>query len=237
MSYIIAVAQRKGGAGKTTVAISIAAELCRRGKDVALVDSDPQRSAFQWAKLGAPKFPIYEITLSNQNVTDWFRELNHVAAKHDCVIVDTAASEHALTTSIGTASLVLIPCTPSGLDFEATVQTLEIIATIRARRQGHPVLILVPNRVDARTLEGRQIVDELTGFGEIVSPAIGDRSAFVRAFSAGQSVADMSEGQAAHHEIKLLCNLVEKALDGIPYRSASISSKSAGSVGDAARSQ
>src|SRR3974377_2451476 len=99
MSYIIAVAQRKGGAGKTTVAISIAAELCRRAKDVALIDSDPQRSAFQWADPGALKFPIYEITLSNQNVTNWFRELNHVAAKHDCVIVDRAECANDLLTS------------------------------------------------------------------------------------------------------------------------------------------
>ena len=78
-------------------------------------------------------------------------------------------------------------------------------------RQGHPGLILVPNRVDVRTLEGRQIVDELTGFGEIVGPTIGDRSAFVRAFSTGQSVAEMPEGQVAHREIQLLCDSSKNA--------------------------
>jgi chromosome partitioning protein len=219
MSFTIAVAQRKGGVGKTTVAVSVAADFRRRGKDVALIDADPQRSACQWAEFGALEFPVYEIALCDQTVTNWFRELNRVAAKYEFVIVDTAAGEHALTTAIGVASLILVPCTPSGLDLEATVRTLEIIDTVRARRQGHPSLILVPNRVDVRTLEGRQIVAELTDFCEVVGPAIGDRSAFVRAFSAGKSVADMQEGQVAYREIQLLCNLIDQALGTIPYRS------------------
>jgi chromosome partitioning protein len=184
-----------------------------------LIDADPQRSAYQWAEPGALQFPVYDIALSDQSATNWFREFNQVAAKYGRVVVDTAAGEHALSTAIAVASLVLVPCTPSGLDLEATVRTLEIIDQMRARRQGHPSLILVPNRVDVRTLEGRQIVTELTGFGEPVGPALGDRSAFVRAFSAGKSVADLPEGQMARREIELLCSLIEKKLDAIPYRS------------------
>ena len=42
---IITVAQRKGGVGKTTIAVNVAGELSRRNYDVALMDSDPQRSA------------------------------------------------------------------------------------------------------------------------------------------------------------------------------------------------
>jgi chromosome partitioning protein len=43
MSDFIAVAQRKGGVGKTTLSVSLAAELRRRGRDVVLVDCDPRR--------------------------------------------------------------------------------------------------------------------------------------------------------------------------------------------------
>ena len=62
---------------------------------------------------------------------------------------------------------MVVPCTPSGLDLEATARTLEIIDAVRARPDGFPVLILAPNRIDRRTLEGRQLVDELTN-----SPAL-----------------------------------------------------------------
>lgn len=210
MSYIIAVAQPKGGVGKTTLAVSVASELHRRGKAVALIDADPQRSACQWAAPGNLNFPVYEVALTGQNVNNWYRELIRVCANYSYVVVDTAPSEHALSASTGVSSLVLVPCTPSGLDLEAMVRALEIIDTVRTRRRGLPSLILVPNRVDARTLEGRQLVEELTGFNEAVAPTIGDRSAFARAFSTGRSVTEIADGQMADHEIKLLGDLIEK---------------------------
>ncbi|MGP0094561.1 MAG: ParA family protein, partial [Xanthobacteraceae bacterium] len=82
----------------------------------------------------------------------------------------------------------------------------------RARRKEKIRVILVPNRVDQRTLEGQQLADELIAFGEPVAAPIGDRSVFVRAFTTGQSVGDLTPGQPAEQEIRALCDLVESAL-------------------------
>ena len=68
---------------------------------------------------------------------------------------------------------------------------------LRIRPDGVPRLILVPNRVDRRTLEGQQLVDELTAFGEHVSIPIGYRTAFIRAFSSGFAVSQWA-GEPAH---------------------------------------
>ena len=209
MTYAIAVVQRKGGVGKTTLAVCIAAELLRRGKAVGLIDADPQESSAQWAEPGNLQIPVHKITPADQSIDDWIRKHDRIAANYNCVVVDTAPNERAVVASAAVSDLVLVPCTPSGLDLHATGRTLEIIKDIRPRCNRQPKLTIVPNRVDARTLEGQQLVEELHSFGEIVGPMVGSRSVFVRAFSTGYSVDNMPEGRAAHREIEELCDLVE----------------------------
>jgi len=212
MTHVIAMAQRKGGVGKTTLAIFLAGELQKREKRVALVDADPQRSACHWAEPGNLRFPVYEVALADQAVTSWVREINRVMSDYDYAVVDTAPSARALGAAIAICNTVVVPCTPSGLDLEATAETLEIINQARLRRRGLPRVVLVPNRVDARTLEGKQVVQELAIFGEVVGPTNGYRSAFVRAFSSGGSIGDVADGRIGDHEIELLCALVEGIL-------------------------
>ncbi len=127
----------------------------------------------------------------------------------------TAPSDRSLGAASAISDLVLVPCTPSGLDLDATVRTLEIVDAVRARLHGIPRLVLVPNRVDRRTLEGQQLIDELTAFGEYVSPAMGDRAVFVRAFCTGFAISTWA-GAAAFGEICSLTDLVERRLTSAP---------------------
>jgi chromosome partitioning protein len=130
------------------------------------------------------------------------------------VVIDTAPNAREMGASIALANLVLVPCTPSGLDLDATLQTLAIIDAARERRRDQIKVILVPNRLDRRTLEGRQLIDELSEFGELVAPPIASRAAFVRCFTSGQSVASFVPGDAADQEIQQLADAVEWADQG-----------------------
>src|SRR5271170_5095160 len=88
----IAVAQRKGGVGKTTIAVNLAAELRDRGSEVVLIDADPLRSACQWAELGGLKFPVQELTFSmNQPVAKWAAAARRIVS--DYVVIDTPPSD------------------------------------------------------------------------------------------------------------------------------------------------
>ena len=57
---ISAVLNQKGGGGKTTLAVHIAAALARQGSRVRLVDADPQGSARDWAaaRTRLPLLPV-----------------------------------------------------------------------------------------------------------------------------------------------------------------------------------
>jgi chromosome partitioning protein len=215
MRRVIAIAQRKGGVGKTTLAVCVAGELKARGRDVALIDSDPQCSASRWAEAGNLDFPVSELVLGEQSVVTWAQEVQRITA--DYVVIDTAPNDRSLGAASAISDLVLVPCTPSGLDLDSTIRTLEIVDAVRVRPNGIPRLILVPNRVDQRTLEGQQLLDELTAFGEHVSPSIGDRAVFVRAFSTGFAISTWA-GEVAYGEILSLTNLVERFLNSAPVK-------------------
>lgn len=55
---LIALISQKGGSGKTTVAMQLAAGLALEGYRVALADLDPQESASRWAASAPPEAPL-----------------------------------------------------------------------------------------------------------------------------------------------------------------------------------
>jgi chromosome partitioning protein len=206
MSEVITVAQLKGGVGKTTLAVAIAAELAKRSGSAALIDSDPQRSAAQWALPGQLACPVYGIPLGDTPIENWVRQTQKVAA--DYVVVDSAPNAKTIIAPIAISTITLVPCTPSGLDLEGTARTLTFFKSVHQRRTGKRCVI-VPNRVDWRTLEGQQFIDELARFEELVGPSIGNRIAFVRAFATGQSISDFEPRGSAANEIRSLCDFLQ----------------------------
>ena len=54
----IAVAGAKGGVGKTTLAVHLAVAAVQQGRDVVLVDADPQLSAVRWSERRSSSEPV-----------------------------------------------------------------------------------------------------------------------------------------------------------------------------------
>jgi chromosome partitioning protein len=203
---VIGVVQRKGGVGKTTIAINLAGEISERGRAVLAIDADDQQSALQWAKPRGLSFPVRELPIRPGQAKSWANSLAGMRAEF--VVVDTPPNDYAIGTTVAVSNLVIVPCTPSGLDLESTAYALTVVNAVRQRRAGELPVLLVPNRVDFRSLEGQQLAEELDRLGERVGPQLGDRVAYVRAFAAGQTVSTYARGSSSDLEMKALCDTV-----------------------------
>lgn len=210
---IIGVVGRKGGSGKTTVAVHLAAILAAKGSRVVLIDADQQGSARHWAEPGALPMEVQHRPLeSDGQVRAWSAAIR--ALKADYVVLDSPPHlDAALGGVIGLCDVAVIPCGPSGMEVLATTDTVALIRDIRAassRRK--PVIVLVPNRLDTRTLSGRELPQALKDLGEPVGPEIHARMAFADAFNTGQWVGAFAPDSPAHHEMKRLADFVLKQI-------------------------
>jgi chromosome partitioning protein len=210
MSYIVGVVQRKGGAGKTTLAVNLGGEFARRGASVALIDADPQGSASDWAAIGRLGYPVYRLPIVADDLRSWGEAVTAIGS--DLLIIDTPAFLNAgVYCAVVIADTLLIPCSPSGLDLEATRQTLRLIDSVRPHRvRAGPTIILVPTRVNARTLEGQMLLEELTSLGHPVAPPLGHRTAFLRAYVTGESVATYAPHSPADEETRALVGFIRE---------------------------
>ena len=197
MAFVIAIAQQKGGAGKSTVAANLAAALAAARQKIALLDTDPQASLSRWAELRAGRegaAPISFEAPSGWRVTS---AIDRLKRSHDVVIMDTAP--HADTDSkvaIRAANLVIIPMQPAGPDLWASEATLKLAAA-----EKKPARILL-NRVPAQGRLKDVIMAELAARKlELLGPGLGNRTAYATAFMLGLGVGENAARSAAAEEI------------------------------------
>lgn len=194
---IIGFVQSKGGVGKTTTAINLAAELARRGRAVIVVDADPARHATVVAGDGRLPFKVEtRLCETIAEVAAWAKGIRTLEA--DFVVLDApGAMGAAFGASIAVADLVLIPSGATILDVRGAAETIKLVRQHRrASGKGKPDILIVPTRVDKRTSAGKEAVTTLAAFTEAVSPVISYRAIVADSLSSGESVATDSPSAA-----------------------------------------
>ncbi|GAN52312.1 cobyrinic acid ac-diamide synthase [Methylobacterium sp. ME121] len=191
MSKLIGLASTKGGVGKTTIAINLAAVLARGGARVAILDADPAGHATAVGDMGRLPFPVSSLLLEEveaKAVAAWTKAVRSIEA--DYVVIDApGALGAAFGAVVAIVDLALIPVGASMLDIRGAAETVGIVRRHRkAGGRGRPDILVVPSRVDRRTGSGRDVVGTLAGLTEPVAPAITLRAVVADSLSGGDPV-------------------------------------------------
>jgi len=211
---VITLLQQKGGVGKTTTSVHLAAALASMHPHLRIVvaDADPQGSASIWINRGNGGAGISVFTVAadgdGRNLKE---ELEAILA--DVVVIDLPPALEAVSIRAAIRSdLLLVPTGPSVVDLAATKSAVSICKEALELDPAKRYL-LIPNRVQHNTASGRELRQALAFWGPVSEATLTLRIAFAEAAAVGLGVTQYAPESPAAQEIGILAEEVSRILE------------------------
>jgi len=200
---VLALASRKGGAGKTTLASHLAVQAQASGAGpVALIDTDPQGGLAGWwnARASTPEWiePAGGLPAAIAGCR---------AAGYRTLLVDTPPSlSETIAEVLALADLIVVPVQPSPNDLRAVGGTVELAAA-----SGRPMVFVI-NRATARARITTQAAIALSQYGAVAPVLIHARVDFATSMTDGRTAAEIDSASKSAGEVAALWDYLQNRL-------------------------
>jgi chromosome partitioning protein len=190
----IVVLNPKGGSGKTTLAINLAAFFAARGDATVLIDHDPQGSSTRWLrKRKPPQNPIHSIAAFERDSRTTRAWQMRIPEGTDKVVVDTPAAidPRALPEFTRDADKIIVPVLPSDIDIHAASRCIADLLLVAKIKRIENRIGVIANRVRKNTLMFQSLMRFLEKLEIPIIATMRDSQNYVRAAELGIGIHEM----------------------------------------------
>ena len=198
---IICLGGQKGGTGKSTTSVSLAAWLAEQGRDVMLIDANAaQGTASNWAERRSKNPDLRQVHCVEKsgNIYETIRDL---AKRYDEIIIDTGGQDSKeLRTALPTSNLFLTTVRPSQADIETLVYVAEVVEMAKDLNPTLDARILItnapPNPAVKLVDEARELLGDLGDVFKLCTTVIYNRKAYIDALTSGMGAHESGNPKA-----------------------------------------
>ena len=192
---IILIGGEKGGTGKTTLATNLAAMRALEGRDVLLIDTDPQGSANYWVQSRDEENIAPRVACIQKFGQGLVTEVKDLATRYEDIIIDAGGRDSTeLRSALVVTEKVYIPIQPSQFDIWTLNQMDELVETAKAFNGELRAKVIISRSSTNPSVnesdETKKLLSDFDNLG-LVSTVIRDRIAYRKAAKDGLAITEL----------------------------------------------